>query len=171
MGLVERMNAYREALEGDFQVGEEAKRFVAMMRAEHPEELDEWMRQQAVAFVSAAFAAADKNRRRLAFKQVARQSFTEAGDDPAKLALFAQRFSVDAANTRRPLRDMTAKDLRYAASSYGVQGNRMLAVEAFLLALAKKTGVRKVGEVMNERECERLLASFLPNPALLAEVA
>lgn len=163
MSLEEHLAEYRKHLDGEFVCAVEAGRFVDMMRAEHPDELDEWLTARALSFVSRALSQADRKERRSAMARFsdAAQEFSVTGDADTFVPLFKAKFAVNAEDLRRPLGEMTGIDCRFAATTFNRQGNRLMAVGAFLDALAKQAKGQRVSDVMDEPTCERLLRSFL----------
>lgn len=162
MTFEERLDQYREAIDGDFVLPVEAQGFLDYMRSEHPAELKSWLETHAVDFVTERLRTRERSERSKAFFRAGSRAFAESADESAehRRDLFRVAFVVDEGYTRRHLGDMTGSDCRYVADSYTKSAKRELVIAAFMRALAKKTGSKKVSDVMSEETAERLFSSL-----------
>jgi hypothetical protein len=162
LSLELRLVEYQNHLDGDYIAAVEAHRFVEFMEREHPDELAEWLRVKAVAFVTETIKHNENRERQRVVARAGARAFAlavENGDDVA--GIFKMRFVVDDLNTRRPLGDMTADDCRFASDNYAAQSVRAKAMSSFLRVLADRVGESTVADVFGERTCEDLLRSFV----------
>lgn len=157
--LQERLAAYRATIEGDYVASVEANRFLQMMRAEHPEELDEWLEANAATFIARSLSRMERRAREVT-RAHAFAAAVDSGDEQ-RLSLFRQTFVIDDSNTRRPMGDMRGADCSFVADAYERSGLTDLAIASFWRALAAKAGDKPVSSVISEADCERLLGSFM----------
>lgn len=166
MELSERLRAWRANIEGDFVAAVEAQRFVEMVRRDHPDEFDEWLTTHAVQFVTTELTRHDRNIRARLVMSARDHAFGDR--DPDALGLFAAAFVIDTQNTRRPLGQMTGKDLRFRAQKYRMDSRHKAAMAMFLEVLAKKAGDRRVCDVMSEQRAAELMAQYVGHEAVAA---
>lgn len=179
MEFEERLREHFDSLAGrEFTPSTEAAQFVQQMMAQHPRQLRDWVMAHAEHLVTEQFKDWDNSIRRRMKREVPKRLFAEAASAfegtgrPAEFeGVLSLRFPTDG-NKRKPLGEMVGHECEFAAAGYGRSGRSALAMEAFLLAVAKEVGDKQVDSVMTEEECGRLMQSFLPPHELhLAAVA
>lgn len=69
-------------------------------------------------------------------------------------------YSIDEANTRRKVADMTGDDHRFVAAKYGSSGRYDLMLEAFHKAVAREIGKKRTADVFTEGQYLNLLDSI-----------
>jgi hypothetical protein len=134
---------------------EAAQRIVDKMKRQHPDELDEWLHEHAVSFLTRQISHLIASVRTQAMHQTQRRAFNDAvaaGD----VSLLDTKWRIDDDNTRAALRDMTGVECRFAADYHAGQAAANAMREAFLRAVAKKVGNKKVGDVLGEEELQRI---------------
>lgn len=160
MSFTDRLADFHASLCGDFVAAVEANRFVEQMEAEHPAELAEWMRANAVKSATAALGDRDRSQRSEALRHAGRRAFAavvaESVEDRRGVPVIDVRWTVDEENTRRPLRLMNGEDCVFAARDIGRQSRRLAMEEAFLLEVGKRAGRKRVENVLDEATVERL---------------
>ncbi len=166
MSLADRLAEFHDGLDGDFVAAVEANRFVERMEAEHPDELREWMRANAVRLVTQSLAELDQRDRTAALRHAGRRAFANVAEriergEVAARNLLAVRFVVDDDDTRRPLGEMTRADCYFAADAYRDQSRRAAMREAFLRECGKRAGQKRVAEALGEAAVERLWRNLI----------
>jgi hypothetical protein len=110
-----------------------------------PDLLNGWLEEQSVFFLKEAFRARDASTRAHARKQAAPAAFSKdakkfaAGSATAMDGWLQASFVSDDKETRKPLGDMTAEEVRYVAAHYDNRAKANALQAAFLLAVAKRT--------------------------------
>lgn len=142
-----------------------AEQLVDKLRATDPELLAGWLDAQAVQFVRIAINARDSSQRTHARQTAGRSVFrdaaqaAEAGDSQA-LGSFLTTVYVIEDGSRVRLAEMRKPELLYVADDYGHRAADALMQEAFLRALAKKVGSRKVSDVYDEAKLTAMWQSI-----------
>lgn len=143
---------------GDYVAPVVAADLVDRLRVEDPDLLAGWLDLRASIFLADVIArrsnglrqAARVNAPRKAFASAARSFAGNGGTAP--LRPFAFEYVIDEANTRRPVAFMTAADCRFVADRYDDSARTAKLEAAFQRAVAKRIGVRTVGDVFTEDE-------------------
>src|SRR5262245_6594086 len=149
--------------EGDFVSTLVAAELVAKLRATDAELLTGWLDASAVAILAHVISTRERQLRTKSRVQAKPRAFAKAKADPKALSVFRDiRYVVDEHQTRRPLGDMSGPDLRYAAAGYQREEQRAALERAFLLALARKVGKRRVRDVLTEAKVQRLRDGMVP---------
>lgn len=143
---------------------EAAHRIINRLRNENPSALTEWLEQQAEQFMRAEIGRLMHAFRSRARANAQAKAFGEAVEsgDKERIGLFATLYRVDDTHRQVRLADMVGDDCTYVATSYESAAAASLMHAAFFRALAKKAKGRRVGDVISEAECQRLLASIQP---------
>lgn len=174
MSFLDRLAEYHESLAGEFVTTVEASRFVELMERDHPVELAEWMRANAVSAAAIELGNRDRKQRGYALRFASERAFAqqaerfEQGGAPPVLAV---RFVVNESETRRPLAEMTREDCLFAAEGFGRQSRRLAMTEAFLRECGKRAGRKTVGEVVDEATVERLWRNLVGEAAAVVPLA
>lgn len=142
-----------------------AQEIVDKLRVNDPDLLTGWLDAQAVNFVRDAINYRDRSNRTHARQTAGRSVFREnaeafeAGDDEAMAGWLETVYKVED-GTKLALGEMFKPDLLYVADDYRriAAENRMS--EAFMRALAKKVGAKKVSEVFDEEKLAHLWDSI-----------
>lgn len=173
--FVGRLADLANELHGPFVASVEAENFVATMERDHPDELTAWMRAFAVQHATDQLTTMLRGRRGRAFLDAERgmagkaaRAFAETADEsvlaPYRTPLLDVQFVVDAQQNRKPLREMSGTECGRAADLYAVGTRTRLAREAFMRALAKRAGRRKIGNVLSDDDADRLWRSLSGEP-------
>lgn len=142
-----------------------AERIVEKLTATDPELLDGWLHAQAVGFLRHAINLRDCSQRTHARLTASRSVFRNAADaaeagDTEQLGSFLQTVYVLEDGSRKRLAEMRRPELLFAADGYERKAADMLLQEAFLRALAKKVGSKKVSDVYDENKISELWLSI-----------
>lgn len=142
-----------------------AEQIVEKLRATDLDLLQGWLDAQAVGFIRHAINLRDCSQRSHARATASRSVFRNAAEsaeagDAAPLSQFLSTVYVVEDGSRVRLSEMTSPDLLYAADGYGQRAAEHLLQEAFLRALAKKVGKRKVADVFDESKLSDLWLSI-----------
>jgi hypothetical protein len=171
MTFADRLAEFHESLDGDFVTAIEASRFVALMEAEHPAELSEWMRANAVQAAAIELGNRDRKERTRALRFASERAFAQSAErfqESGALPVLAVRFVVDESETRRTLAEMTREDCLFAAEGFARQSRRAAMTEAFLRECGKRAGRKTVGDAVDEATVERLWRNLAgESPAVL----
>jgi hypothetical protein len=133
-----------------------ALHIVEKLRATDPTLLAGWLDAQAVSVLRDAISTRSRSSKSHARAVRGRSVFADAaqdhaaGDAAALVGFLDVRYVVDDANTRTRLADMRKPELLFAADDYRRQAAENLLEEAFLRALARKVGTRRVSDVFDE---------------------
>lgn len=155
----------QETATGPYVSAAVAEHIVEKLRATDPDLLTGWLDQQAVQFLRHAINLRDCSVRTHARMTAGRSVFrdaalaSEAGDTGA-LGAFLRTVYVIEDGSRVRLSEMTKPDLLYVAEDYGRRAAENLLQEAFLRAVAKKVGARKVSDVFDEDKLNSLWRSI-----------
>jgi hypothetical protein len=169
VGISEELLDFRNALDGDYVAGIEAKKFVEKMEREHPKEFREWTRIRAVQFVASELVRIERRARARLTRRSIEEAFAKG--DMEAIELFRQTWAINDENLRRPLGSMTSADLRFVGATYEADGWHAMAMSSFMRALAAKTPKGKVvSDVISEDRCKAMLREYLGRAAL-AEAA
>lgn len=142
-----------------------AERIVEKLEAADPELLDGWLHAQAVGFIRHAINLRDCSQRTHARLTASRSVFrdaasaAEAGDTEALSSWLTTVYVVEDGSRVR-LAEMRKPELLFVADDYGRRAADALLQEAFLRALAKKVGQRKVSDVFDEEKLSALWLSI-----------
>lgn len=142
-----------------------AEQVVEKLRANDPDLLHGWLDLQAVQFVRLAINARDCSQRSHARMTAGRSVFRDAAaaaeaGDPEPLGAFLKTVYVVEDGSRVRLSEMTKPDLLFVAEAYAQRAAESLLQEAFLRAVAKKVGGRKVSDVFSEDKLNHLWRSI-----------
>jgi len=155
--LADMNTAIEDAIpDGDYTAPLVAADLVERLRAEDPGLLSGWLDLRASVFLADAVARRSNSRRQAARVGAPRRAFAEAARtfgetrEATVLRPFAAEYVIDDANTRRAVAHMTAPDCRFVADRYDDTARHAKLEAAFHRAVAKKIGVRTVGEVFSE---------------------
>lgn len=145
-----------------------AAEIVQILKVRDPDLLDGWLKAHAVQIVRVAILDIDRSRRSSARVQATRSVFAKAvekaeqGDnsdlEPFRTGWLSTRFFVD--GERRLLADLTGADILKIADDYHSRAQSNLMEEAFMRAIAKRVGKRKVGDVMSNETLNQLRRSI-----------
>lgn len=147
-----------ETSTGPFVSAVVASHIVDKLRATDADLLRGWLDFQAVGILRDAISTRERSSRSHARAIRGRSVFADAaeqhaaGDAAALCSFLDVRYVVDDQNTRVRLADMDKASLLFAADDYRRQANENLMEEAFLRALARKVGRRKVSDVYSEQQ-------------------
>ena len=150
--------------DGDYVAAVVAGKLVAQLAETDPALLTGWLDLHAVPILTDLIGRRARLTRAVLQRRAGAHRFAaivEAGDLAAMSLFDDVRYVVDDEETRRPLGDMTGEDCRFAAAAYATQELALKLEKAFLLALAKKVGTRRVREVMSEATVEALRDSIV----------
>lgn len=157
--LTDMNEAIEEAIpDGDYTAPLVAADLVDRLRAEDPDLLSGWLELKAAVFLADAVARRSNSRRQAARVSAPRRAFAEAArsfgsdGDATVLRPFAAEYVVDEENTRRTVARMTAEDCRFVAGRYDETARQAKLEASFHRAVAKKVGVRTVGDVFTEEQ-------------------
>lgn len=175
--LVERdyFAEMREAIEMEIDAGPfvsniAAAAIVDRLREKDPDLLFGWLSAHAVQIVRVAILDIDKSRRSSARVQSTRSVFNKATEQAANGDLtgldgfraesgwLSVRFVVE--GERRLLADMTGKEVLQVADDYRQRAQSNLLEEAFMRAVAKRCGSRKVSDVFTNAKLNQLRQSI-----------
>lgn len=152
---------------GEYQAAIVARNLVMRLEVEDPKLLHGWLLVHAPDFVRGLIVRRDSAARTSNRIHAARNRFTEATEafkqgDPKPLmqTRFLSEVYVIEGGNRVTLHEMTGKDLTFAAKDFGVRAKTHAMQAAFLRALAKKVGDRKVGDVFSEDKLAELWLSI-----------
>jgi hypothetical protein len=156
------IEAALDAIDGDFVAAILADKLVANAEAT---ELNEWLHEHAVAFVTARIKERCASRRSSALRRAPARRFGKAAaaaesGDLEPISHFRVVYVVDDTDTRRSVGDMTGADHTFVASRYEQRGNRQLMLGAFHRSVAKKVGKRRTADVFTEEQYDALLRSI-----------
>lgn len=143
---------------GDWVAAMEADRLLKVIDRQL---LDTWLHRQAHTLLTNYITARRTHAKQMLARAMARGVFADAAErftdgEGEALDPFAVRYVINAENVSRPLGDMTAADLLYAANEYHGQAQPLLMQEAFLRALAKR--VKKGKTVRESVTVEQIIA-------------
>lgn len=153
MQVDDQIREHLAAIDGDVVLSVEAERLV---RSFDMDELSDWLHSNAQLFVHERMRLHLKSTRARARSRRGSRRFAEAAESTP--LLLEQMYCIDDEFVWRPLKDMDKRDLLYAARDMTELGNRSLLEAAFLHALARKVGNKKVGQVLSEEQLLRLRA-------------
>lgn len=152
-----------------FAVPVESLKFFDWMREEHQELLENWIDRHLLDLVRMAMerrlrvqrAQARTRGRARAFRRAA--GVLETTGDPTPLGRFRREtYAVDHDANRKVVGKMTAEDHRWVADNYGRSGNKLLMLQAFHRAVARRIGENQTTEeVFSEEEYNDLYASIV----------
>lgn len=144
--------------DGDYTAPSVAADLVAYLRETDPELLAGWLDLKAEVFLADVIARRSNSKRQTARSAGPRRAFAEAArsfessGDAVALSPFTFEYVVDAVNTRRTVAQMTALDCLFVADRYEDTARMARLEAAFHRAVAKKVGLRTVGEVFAEEQ-------------------
>ena len=154
--------------QGPFISNIAAAEIVEKLRANDPDLLYGWLSAHAVQIVRKTIQEIDHSRRSSAKVQATRSVFAAAAEkaehgDASDLEQFRSgwldtRFVVE--GQRRLLSDLTGTEVLKVAESYHDRAQQNLTEEAFMRAIAKRVGKRKVGDVFSNETLNRLRQSI-----------
>lgn len=155
----------QETGDGPYISATVAAQIVDKLRATDADLLGGWLDLQAVQFIRVAINERDHSNRAharaVAGRSVFREMAQQAEDGkPEALAAFLSTVYVVENGTRVRLAEMVKPDLLFAAEEYGRRAQDNLLQEAFLRALAKKVGNRKVSDVFDDVKLTALWQSI-----------
>lgn len=137
------------------------------LRAKDPELLAGFLDLCAVEVVRNLVNGRDRSTRSYNRKTASRSVFKEAADkheqgdtEPLEtLTCFLQELYVIEDGTKKPLKNMRAPELNFAADEFTERARQSQMREAFLRALAKRCGEKSVGEIFTEDQVAALWLS------------
>lgn len=144
--------------DGDYTAPVVAAELVAHLRETDPELLAGWLDLRADVVVADVIARRSNSKRQTARALRPRRAFAEAArsfesdGEAVVLRPFAFEYVVDAANTRRAVGSMTAADCLFVAGRYEDTARTAKLEASFHRAVAKKIGLRTVGDVFTEEQ-------------------
>src|SRR5690606_37712601 len=157
--LADMNAAIEEAIpDGDYTAPLVAADLVDRLRADDPDLLSGWLELKAAVFLADAVARRSNSRRAAVRSAAPRRAFAEAArsfasdGDASVLRPFEAEFVVDEENTRRTVARMTAADCLFVAGRYEESARQAKLEASFHRAVAKKVGVRTVGDVFTEEQ-------------------
>lgn len=142
-----------------------AERIVEKLEATDPELLSGWLHAQAVGFLRHAINLRDCSQRTHARLTASRSVFRNAAEaaeegDAEPLSKFLSTVYVVEDGSRMRLSEMRKSELVFVADNYERKAADLLLQEAFLRALAKKVGTKKVSDVYDEQKLSDLWLSI-----------
>lgn len=142
-----------------------AEQIVEKLTATDSDLLQGWLNEQAVFFIRHAINLRDCSRRSHARVQAGRSVFREASDaaeagNTGPLTSFLSTVYVIEDGSRVRLAEMSKPELVFVADGYGQRAAESLLQEAFLRALAKKVGSKKVADHFDEDRIAELWRSI-----------
>jgi hypothetical protein len=142
-----------------------AEQIVTELRADDPELLDLWLRDNAAKFIQSHLTrilSADRSKARTSLGarsfQAAAARFA-AGDIDA-LSVYELSYAVED-GTQKLVMDMIGRDHLYIAERFGMEAKPFAMLEAFHKAVAKKVGTRKTSEVFTQEKYEAMYKSIV----------
>ena len=160
----ERLAEFRGAIDRDFIASQEAANFIGQMEMTEPETLRLALRARAVDSVRITLTREERRARARIMTRVSQGVFAKAVkgfEETGDTGLFAAYFVIDADGLRRQFGKMRGIDCRYQQGLYEHEGKVSLARAAFLQAVERKAGRKRIENVMSEGEAEKLLYSFI----------
>lgn len=154
-----------ETSAGPYTSATVAEHIVEKLRATDPDLLHGWLEAQAVQFIRLAINARDCSQRSHARAMSGRSVFREAADaaeagDVEALGSWLNTVHVVEDGSRVRLSEMRKPELLFVAENYARRAAESLLQEAFLRAVAKKVGSRKVSDVFDEDKLTALWQSI-----------
>lgn len=154
-----------ETAVGSYVSATVAEHIAEKLRATDPELLAGWLDAQAVNFIRHAINLRDCSQRTHARHMAGRSVFKAATDaaeagDAEPLGVWLQTVYVVEDGSRMRLSEMRSPELLFVADDYGRRAADAQLQEAFLRALAKKVGRRKVSDVYDETKLATLWQSI-----------
>jgi hypothetical protein len=142
-----------------------AEHIVEKLLATDTDLLDGWLRAQAVNFLRHAINLRDCSQRTHARMTASRSVFRNAAEaadagDTEALGSFLHTVYVIEDGSRVRLSEMRKPELLFVADDYGRRASDALLQEAFLRALAKKVGTKRVSDVYDEDKLAKLWQSI-----------
>lgn len=162
MSVDQAIREWCDAITGDLATPIEAQKFVAHLRENAPDELAAWLDEHAAIFVCdrmGRYLGPMRARARAASsaRRFQEQAAAHGSGDADAFSYLDVKFVIDDENTRRPLRDMRADDLRFAITDYESTATSNLMEAAWLKAIAKRiTGKKTVGDVFTDAQLRAL---------------
>ena len=160
------MRAYIDRMAvGEYSPAQVAQRLVIKLELEDPKLLHGWLLSQAAQFLRHSInlrdASVRAHNRFTSSRSVFRQATNawKAGD-PEPLTLFLNEVYVVEGGNKKPLGQMTAADLTFAAHDFSVRATRNQMQAAFLQVLAEKVGAGKVSDLYDEAKLIELWRSI-----------
>jgi hypothetical protein len=141
-----------------------AAAIVDKLRATNKELLAGWLDAQAETFRQ-AINNRDNSQRTAARHSRPRSVFAtdaaaaEAGDEAAMANWLTTRFTVED-GSRKPLAVMSKDDVLFAADGYEARARENKLTAAFLKAIGRKVGAKKVGDVFNDEQLSTMWDSL-----------
>jgi hypothetical protein len=176
--LAEMGTAIDEAVpDGDYTAPLVAADLVDRLRADDPELLVGWLNLRAAVVLADVIARRSNSKRQAARVFAPRRAFAEAArgfeasGEAVVLRPFAFEYVVDAANTRRAVAQMTARDCQFVADRHEETARSARLEASFHRAVAKKLGARTVGDVFTEEEYLAMYQSLTGRASTLTVAA
>lgn len=154
-----------ETAGGPYVSAQVAERIVEKLTATDTDLLSGWLHAQAVQILRVAINQRDCSQRTHARMTASRSVFRNAAQaaeagDTEELGSFLATVYVIEDGSRVRLAEMRKPELLFVAEDYGRRAADSLLQEAFLRALAKKVGQRKVSDVYDEDKLSALWLSI-----------
>jgi hypothetical protein len=155
----------RETERGPYVPGQVADRVVTWLRHHDPELLQGFLDSQATALVRAMINDRDRSARSHARMTASRSVFRGAlaqfaDGDTTALNRWLTMPIVLADNVRKPLADLTAEDLAYAADRYRDHAQRNAMMATFLHTLSTKVGNGTVADYYTDEQLATMWRSL-----------
>lgn len=159
------MQAWLDAIGGDFVVAVEAEKFVAAQRETHPVEFNGWLQGNAARLVTETMTRLVQSNRMKALRRASASVFADAakryedGDEDAFVSIFSTDYAIDEDNTRRKFGQMVWADVEFAAKDYEDRAASNAFEAAWLRAVQKrlpKNGSKTVADVFTEDQLRAL---------------
>jgi hypothetical protein len=154
-----------ETASGDYSSPLVAEHIVKKLRVTDPDLLDGWLHAQAVQFVRHMINLRDCSARTHARTAARRSAFADsaalhaAGDERAMVGWLDVVHVLEDGGRKR-IAEMTAAELGFVADAYDARANENALHAAFLRAVAKRVGKRKVSDVFTEQKLTTLWQSI-----------
>lgn len=154
-----------ETARGPYVPAHVADTIVHWLRAHDPELLHGFLQSHAVRLIHNMINERDRSIRSHVRAHAGRSTFRQAlidygHGDTAALNRWLTMPIVVADNVRKPLSDLTADDLTYAADRYHDHAQRNAMMSAFLRALAAKVGNGTVGDQFTDDQLSAMWQSL-----------
>lgn len=142
---------------GTYVPGVVAAHIAAKLRQTDKDLLTGWLDAQAETFIRQAINNRDNSQRTAARHSRPRSVFAadaeaaEAGEPERLAGWLGTRFTIED-GSRKPLAEMSKDELLFASDTYAARANENRLTAAFLKAIARKVGAKKVADQFTDEQ-------------------